>query len=332
MSQLHDIIDDIRGQRVLVCPLNWGLGHATRCVPIVKELLAHEKTVILAAEGQAFSFLKKEFPELQIINFQGINANYGSGKSQVFAMLRQVPKFLYQIWREHRELKKIIAENNIETVVSDNRFGLWNKRVQSIYITHQLMVKMPMKWRFLEKTIWRFHGWFIKHYQRCWIPDDEQKKLSGDLAHKFPLPQNARFIGILSRFSDVKTDENCVSPYQTIALISGPEPQRTLFENQLIAKFQNNKNATLIVRGLPSESAEMAKIGNITFKNHLETNELAQFLSTTPNIICRSGYSNLMDLTTLNRTATLVPTSGQTEQEYLAEYVQKFGFSMFKFD
>ncbi|MGN0187526.1 MAG: glycosyltransferase family protein [Paludibacteraceae bacterium] len=327
---LHtDIITaDVRGNRILVCPLNWGLGHATRCVPIVRALIKSGKTVIIAADGEPLAFLQQEFPHIETIYFGGLTVKYANGTSQIGAMLRQLPKFAYQIWREHRKLAEIIDKNNIDTIISDNRFGLWNKQIRCIYITHQLMIKMPIKWRFLESVVWRMHRWFIRHYHRCWIPDEAEDGLSGDLAHKYPIPENGVFIGILSRFENTFNNENLPpSPYNTIALISGPEPQRTLFEKQIVELLRNNNYASLVVRGMPA-TVSTKQIGQITIVNHLDSNHLEQLLRTTPHIICRSGYTTLMDLTTLQRTATLVPTPGQTEQEYLADYVRQFGFNL----
>lgn len=325
---LHtDVITaDVRGTRVLVCPLNWGLGHATRCVPIVRALKAAGKTVIVAADGEPMAFMQQEFPDIEVIEFGGLTVTYTAGKSQIGAMLRQLPKFLFRIWREHRKIGEIIAKKRIDTIISDNRFGLWNKHVYSIYITHQLMIKMPMKWRFLERSAWRIHRWFIRHYRRCWIPDEVENGLSGDLSHKYPLPENGVFIGTLSRFGSATNQvQPAASPYNTIALVSGPEPQRTLFEQYLVERLRTDDQPAIIVRGLPA-THRTQHIGHITLADHLDSRQLEHLLRTTPHIICRSGYTTLMDLTTLQRTATLVPTPGQTEQEYLAEYVQKFGF------
>lgn len=323
-----DITADVRGTRVLVCPLNWGLGHATRCVPIVRALMAAGKHVIVAADGEPLAFLQQEFPNIETIEFGGLTVKYAPGKSQIGAMLRQMPKFLLQIWREHLKIGEIIEKKQIDTIISDNRFGLWHKQICSIYITHQLMVKMPMKWRFLEPIVWRIHGWFIAQYDYCWIPDKAENGLSGDLSHKYPLPENGRFIGILSRFDgDTNQTPPPTSPYNTIALVSGPEPQRTLFEQQLVELLSATHRPNLIVCGRPT-THNTRRTGQITLIDHLDSATLQTLLQTTPHIICRSGYTTLMDLVTLQRTATLVPTPGQTEQEYLAEYVQKFGFEL----
>ncbi len=330
-QNLSDEIAKIGGNRVLVCPLDWGLGHATRCTPIVRALLVAGKQVILAADGAAYRFLQTEFPDLLIVRFAGLTVRYSNSQSQVGAMLWQLPKFVFQIAREHRKLSEIIEKNRVDCVISDNRFGLWTRKAQCVYITHQMMVKMPKSCRFAEKMVWRLHQRIIKKYDFCWIPDDENLQLSGDLAHKYPLPQNAHFIGIISRFEKIILSSE-KSDFDCIGLVSGPEPQRTIFEKQLTELFSHENGRCLIVRGLPACSETLPSGENVEFCNHLKTSELQRLLSITPRIFCRSGYSTIMDLQTIGKTATLVPTSGQTEQEYLADYLQKFGFEKQTFE
>lgn len=323
-----DAIAAVPGQRILVCPLNWGLGHASRCVPIIKALEARGKTVILAADGFPLEFLKQEFPHLTTITFEGFRVKYASDSEQVHAMLSQLPQFVRGIMKEHRAIKKISAQNQIDTIISDNRFGLWNKRVHTIYMTHQLLVKMPVKWKFIEKFIWLLHRFFIKNYDACWIPDlPNAQNLTGDLTHKYQLPKNAHFIGILSRFSK-QTGLVEHSPYEAIAMISGPEPHRSILENKLIKYLQKSLFPSLIIRGVPSQQTEEVNILNVKLLSHLDTPTLQSLIASTPTIICRSGYSTLMDLVSLDKKAILIPTPGQTEQEYLAENMKKLGFTV----
>lgn len=323
-----DALNEVPGQRILVCPLNWGLGHASRCVPIIKALEERGKSVILAADGFPLEFLKQEFPHLPTISFDGIQVKYSRDGEQVNAMISQLPQFLRGIAKEHRAIKNICIENQIDTIISDNRFGLWNKRVHSIYMTHQLVVKMPVKWKFIERFLWRLHRSFIKRYDTCWIPDlADSENLTGDLTHKLPLPKNGRFIGILSRFTKQPRQlEN--SPYETIAMLSGPEPHRSILENKLIKYLQKSLFPSLIIRGVPSKKTEEVNIFNVKLLSHLDTPTLQKLIDSTPRIICRSGYSTLMDLVSLDKKAILVPTPGQTEQEYLAENMKHLGFTV----
>lgn len=314
--------------RVLVAPLNWGLGHATRCIPIIHQLLQENHEVIIAADGYPLRLLQQEFPSLELIELPSYQINYSKGKSQVFAMLKSVPKILGGIYREHHQLKKIIEKYKVEQVISDNRFGMWNKHIESIYITHQLMIKMPKYMRFLEPLVWWMHRLFINRYDVCWIPDYEgENNLSGDLAHKYTLPKHAKFIGPQSRFSLLlhQTKNKLQENYETVAVLSGPEPQRSIFEKQIVNCCFADVGKCLIVRGLPNDSSAMEYIGdNIAMVSHLDSENLAYHLQQAKKIICRSGYSSIMDLHVLNclHKAELHPTPGQTEQEYLAIYHQ----------
>ena len=349
--------------RVLVAPLNWGLGHATRCVPIIKGLLAEGHEVVIAADGYPLRFLRREFPHLEWVEFEGLKVRYADGQSQVGAMLRQLPSFLRGIWREHKELKRIVERYEIDVVVSDNRFGLWCRDVHSVYVTHQLMVKMPRGLKWMEWAVWRLHRWFIGHYDECWVPDVEgEDNLSGDLSHKYPLLKNTKFIGPLSRFSttsirweDVRVEAEALGlkeRYDVVAVLSGPEPHRTNLEREITdyrlqitdngLQITNNSqqstvnsqqtltpsrqgsktdgSSLLIVQGLPADDLRLAEHKNgVDYIPHLPTELLQWYMQEAREIVCRSGYSSIMDLHTIGRKAHLIPTPGQTEQIYLAE-------------
>ena len=195
----------IYGQRVLVAPLSWGLGHATRCVPIVRALLEAGKRVVIASDGYSMEFLQQEFSgKVEFVEFPWCQVVYSKRNCQVLSMLCQLPKFIVAICREHIRLPHIIDRYNIDTVISDNRFGLWTKRVKSIYITHQISVKITKRDSLLNYLLYRIHRYLIGRYSECWIPDFEGKNnLSGDLSHRYRLPDNAYFIGILSRFQAI---------------------------------------------------------------------------------------------------------------------------------
>ena len=312
--------------KTLVAPLNWGLGHATRCIPLIQELLSEGHEIIIASDGHPMELLKAVFPGFSFIELPSYPIRYNKGKSQLTAMLRSIPVILWGIIREHHQLKKIIREHQIKRVISDNRFGLWNKQIHSTYITHQLMIKMPKGLGFMTPVVWLGHRFFINRFDDCVIPDYEGKEnLSGDLSHKYPLPRHARFIGPLSRFAQISTQSPIIPDlrFDTVALVSGPEPQRTIFEQQLIKRFKNTDERVLIIQGLPADKTSRQieqSHENLTILPHLDTNNLASILLQAKKIICRSGYSTIMDLHALNclDKAELIPTPGQTEQEYLA--------------
>lgn len=277
----------------------------------------HEPVVV--ADGFPLAFLQQEFPSLRFIEFPSYAVYYAAGKSQMGAMLFNFPNIIKGIVREHFWLRNLLLSEHFDQIVSDNRFGMWNKRVHSIYITHQLMVKMPRGLKILEPLVHRIHKAFINQYDECWIPDrEEDGGLSGDLAHQYPLPLNAKFIGVLSRFQSMENIQSNTE-FDVVAVISGVEPQRTIFEEALIRKYKNKAEDMLIVCGQPQTVKNERKDGNISLVAHLPDAEMAAVILGAKKIICRSGYSSIMDLEALKclYKAELIPTPGQTEQEYL---------------
>lgn len=323
-----NIIPKIEGQqRILVAPLNWGLGHASRCIPVISELQAQGHTIIIAADGYPLQLLREEFPHLSYIEFPSFNIKYSSKSSQIGAMMLSLPRILCGIRNEHYQLKRLIKDLRLTMIISDNRFGLWSKQIPCVYITHQLMIKMPKGLACFENLLWRMHRSIINKYADCWIPDFEAEGgLSGDLAHKYILPKHARFIGGLSRFTNVHDAEES-DPIDVLAVLSGPEPHRTLLEKELISKYKDSSLKVVIVQGQPVAEIKRTVINNIQILSHLPSAELKAYMMQAGEIICRSGYSSIMDLYVLKRKATLIPTPGQTEQEYLAEWNTKKGLS-----
>ncbi len=308
--------------RILICPLDWGLGHATRCIPIIRKYLEEKAEVIIAAEGRPFVLLQNEFPQLQFVKFLGYDIAYAENRSMVLQMLFSSPKIVFKIYQEHQALEKIIDEYKIDTVISDNRYGLWNKNVKCIFMTHQIMIKSTNQLKFLEPILYRINKWFIKHYDECWIPDYAgENNLSGDLSHQYPLPHNAKFIGPLSRFTAHSPTSSLREEGQKLLiLLSGPEPQRTILEKKIMEQLTTIKIKTTIVRGTPGLTEKLNAPNHVTLYSHLETNQMQEAILNAQIILCRSGYSTIMDLAVLNKKAVFIPTPGQTEQEYLASY------------
>ena len=310
-----------RKARVLVAPLEWGLGHATRCIPIIHELLAGGCEVLIGAEGAAKTLLQQEFPQISFLPLRGYRMQYSRKSSWLpLKLLLQFPKMIRSIYNEHRWLKKLIEQEKIDAVISDNRFGLYNTSIPCIYITHQLTIKTGN--RFTQWIAQKIHYRFINKYTACWVPDAAgDNNLAGELSHPKHVPKiPVKYLGPLSRF-----EKNAAAKkYELTVIISGPEPQRTIFEELLLNELRHYKEAVLFVRGLPGNFAPAPIVNsNIEIQDHLSATAMNEAIEGSELIISRSGYTTIMDLVKLQRNAILVPTPGQTEQEYLGTYLME---------
>jgi hypothetical protein len=229
---------------MLIAPLPWGLGHASRCIPIITELLEKGCDVIIACSYEAKSLLTLQFPGLKIIAFNGYNIKYSNTRFFFgIKILLQIPGILHSVISEHSQLKKLLKVYNISVVVSDNRPGFFSKTVHSVYITHQLKIKTGVS--LTEKLINHIHHFFIKKFDECWVPDDQFKSLAGELSSSDRL-KNVKYIGPISRFAK---QENQQQKYDIIVVLSGPEPQRTLLENLLLKQLATTTYKVFFVRG-----------------------------------------------------------------------------------
>ena len=305
--------------RVLVAPLDWGLGHATRCVPIINQLILLGCSLYIVADKKNFFLLQKEFPNTVFLRYKGYEIKYSRQKKfLLLKLIFQSPKIIHRIFLENIWLKKIIKKYSIDAVISDNRFGMHNKNVPSIYITHQLYIKTGN--RLFEKIAQKTHYYFIKKYTACWIPDIEKNGLAGELSHPKKLPQNAIYISPISRFVSMPESKFF---NDLLIIISGPEPQRTIFEKEILEQIKLIKGNIIFIRGLPSENQKPENFGEVKIENHVPSYELNKMIEGSKIIISRSGYTTVMDLATLRKKAILIPTPGQTEQEYLAKYLSE---------
>lgn len=316
--------------RILVAPLDWGLGHATRCIPIIRELLAQGCEVFLAGEGAQEVLLKNEFPELPFLSLPGYRIRYARTKNGlIWKMIQQGPKIRRAILYEHQWLKKMVVLHHLDAVISDNRYGLYHDKIPCVFITHQLLIKSAAgKWT--EKILQKKNYKYINRFTECWVPDiEEANNWSGDLSHPFNKPLvPLHYIGLLSRFSkppalpDEKKDH-------LLILLSGPEPQRSMLEEKLIHDASQFNGTAVIVRGLPGHASFLPSTGMINVFNHLPAEALQKQIEEAEYVISRSGYSTVMDLAALQKKSILIPTPGQTEQEYLGQWLEKkqFGIS-----
>ena len=304
----------------MVAPLDWGLGHVTRCIPIIRALIYNGFEVVLAAENAQANLLKNEFPLLLLLPLKGYRVTYSKYKWWLpVALFLQLPRVLVLIRQENRWLNGIIAEHGIDLVISDNRFGLYSGKIPCIFITHQLTIKAPFVW--VQNLIRKINYSFINRFTSCWVPDAIGKNnLAGLLSHPTHLPKTKlHYIGLLSRFVEVSAENK----YDFCILLSGPEPQRTLLEEKILTGLALVPGKILLVRGMPGNTESLSVPKNTTVQNHLSGNLLQEAILQSSYIISRSGYTTLMEILSLYKKSILIPTPGQTEQEYLAKKLQK---------
>ena len=307
--------------RVLIAPLDWGLGHATRCIPLIKAFIQCNCKVIIACNPVAKKILKPEFPQLIFLPLNGYNIRYAATKQRfALSLLLQVPRIVKAIRREHNWLQKIVAEHTIDVVISDNRYGLYHNTKPSVFITHQLLIQTPFRW--LTTWLQNINYLFINRFSECWVPDFASDiNMAGRLSHPEKLPSiPVVYIGVLSRFLKENVTK---TTYKWLFVLSGPEPQRTILENKLIKSIASIKNPVLFVRGLPDSNDVLKLPDNCNVFNYLSTTDLCKAFAQSEYIVSRSGYTTVMEILAMKKKAILIPTPGQTEQEYLAAHLMK---------
>lgn len=311
--------------RILVAPLNWGLGHATRCVPIIRALLQQKQEVLLASDGRALALLRAEFPTLLAFELPAYNVTYRT-KNMFWNIGWQLPKIFRAVRRERRVIRDLVSQNSISTIISDNRFGAYTTSTHNIFLTHQLHLKIPFA-PFASITNWMNH-YCIRRFDECWVPDLAEAKfsLADSLSHPPLQDMPTHYLGVLSRFK--RSPQNQVTSASSIkwdvfVLLSGPEPQRTYLEKKLIAQLKSSRWRAIIAQGKTEQKTSSQLTDRIKIVSYLTAAEIERIAKASKMLLCRSGYSTIMDLYQLQKRAILIPTPGQTEQEYLAAELKR---------
>lgn len=310
-------------KKILIAPLNWGLGHATRCIPIIDALIKHSFIPVLASDGAALSLLTKEFPDLQALELPSYNITYPKkGNFLKLKLFKDSPKIIKTIYKEQKAIQSIVKNHAIDGIISDNRFGVYHKNLTSVFITHQLKVLSG-------NTTWlstKLHQNTIKRFDQCWVPDVlGQTNLSGKMGHIQNPTFNIAYIGPLSRFEK----KPCETLYDVMVLLSGPEPQREILEKKLLEEFENYRGKILFVRGVLEAEQSVKVRGNLIIYNFMTTELLETSLNSSRLVVARTGYTTIMDLAKLGKKAFFIPTPGQFEQIYLAKRMQQNNMAPF---
>jgi uncharacterized protein (TIGR00661 family) len=313
-------------ERVLVAPLDWGLGHATRCIPVIRELQLQDCEVLIAGSGDSLELLRQEFPHLKTFHLPGYRPRYPAKGSMALRMACQLPKFWNVISAEHKAISRLIEKENINKLISDNRYGCWSPKIPCAFITHQSNILMPQRFGWLQHSVRRLSDYLINRFSTCWIPDfPAGHSLAGDLISfkRSGLKIEREYIGWLSRF---EPSPAVSKKFDVVAILSGPEPQRSLLENTLISQLKSSGLRYRLVRGLPQLPDTQSTNEVINF---LPSAQLQQLIAGADLVISRSGYSTVMDMCAMQKKVVFIPTPGQTEQEYLSRRLMEKGIAFF---
>jgi hypothetical protein len=317
----------MKQKSVCISPLDWGLGHATRCITLIRALERLHYKIYIATDGKHEIILKEAFHNAIFLKLRGYRIWYTKQRALlVFGIILQIPKIIYAIIHEYFWLKNTANKYQFDLIISDNRFGFFHKKMKSVFITHQLELQTPYHWTTrLNQII--FYS-FIKKFAACWIADMEPPHhLSGNLAnpkHKPSVPiwymnclSRLPIDGALNKTGEEKNEKNLF-----LGIVSGPEPQRTLFENILWQQGNAMQQKFAVVAGLPDQKAYFKKSELGILYPHLSAKDLVNEIMEAEFIICRGGYTSLMELIPFKKKLIIVPTPGQTEQAYLGQYWQ----------
>jgi len=316
---------------VLITPLNWGLGHATRMVPVIEHLVQRNARVLVAADKRPLEFLKLRFPHIEFIRFPGYEPRYPNNSMIAIHIALSLPLMWQHSRKAHRLLQEIVAEYKVDIVISDNRFECYSAHTYNVFISHQLQIQTKGWQHIFKPFINKLNYSYIKRYDELWIPDvkDAEKNLSGKLSHvsKFPV-SNYHFIGPLSRFESnygkIQHDN-----IDLLVILSGPEPQRSILADLITKQVYKSQLKTTIIQGKPEEN-KTTREENITFISHADDTHMAMLIQSAEMIISRPGYTTIMDLCMFGKKAIFIPTPGQTEQAYLAKKMTLEGYCFYE--
>ena len=310
-------------RRILVAPLDWGLGHTARCVPVIAHLQACGHIPIVACNAWQRVFIEKTFGPIDIIDLPGYNITYSRWNQYAQAgLLSQIPGILRTIRTERQWLQHTVQQHRIEGIISDNRYGLYHDTLPSVIMTHQLQIKTGMG-SAADRTLQKMHYKYLERFAATWVVDAPgTPNLGGGLSHPQTLPRNAVHMGLLSRFANESAGNESGD---IVILLSGPEPQRGELEKILWAQAYSIDRKITFIAGSATAVVPQHIPAHITYHAQLAGAALLSVLKNAGLVVCRSGYSTLMDLVALHKKAILLPTPGQTEQQYLGTHLHTQG-------
>jgi hypothetical protein len=329
---------------IFVSPLSWGLGHATRDIPIIRELLKHNHKITIASSGPSLTLLKKEFPQCTFIYFPDYPPPYTKSRFFVAKFTVYIPVMLHAIHVEEKVARRIFEKDKYDLIISDNRFGVYSPSVPSFFVSHQLRFSAPKILAFAEELAQTFNSRFHEKFTRVIVPDNspDTVSLSGTLSCNTRKTTQERiyYAGILSSIRKMDIEEDI----DFLISVSGPEPQRTMLEEVMFKQVQKLPGKKMMLLGKPGENFEYkmparhsgtcpqaSRRGGgdefTTVKSHAGREEMSILMNRAKFIVSRSGYTTVMEIAELGKKKCLfIPTPGQTEQVYLSQYYMEKGW------
>jgi uncharacterized protein (TIGR00661 family) len=309
---------------IFIAPLNWGLGHATRDLPLIKAFLERGDKVFIAAHDRARMLLESEVPQCEFVDFPEYPIRYPQSSFFVTRFMFVIfPRMLRAMYREKKQLKLLHKKYQFDFIISDNRFCLYLKNVKSYLISHQLRYILPFPVTRLESWPEYFTSSFFKHYDKIFIPDkDDPDSLTGELSHnmRYLVKEKLHYCGILN---DIQ--KSSLSPKKDIdyfVIISGPEPQRTKLERIIFKQVNSLSGKIVVALGMPEKNYKIHQ-GNATFHTYINRRQIHEYLQRSKFIIARPGYTTIMEMIHFGLKGLFIPTPGQIEQVYLAKYYEE---------
>lgn len=298
----------------MISPLNWGLGHVTRSIPIIKELNKHNEVYICCDEDQE-QLYRHYFPSQWYIPHQGYPFKFNGKGLWIMDFVKRIGRLLEFQREEQKTVEELVRKFDIDVVISDQRYGFRSFSTKNVIISHQLNLPVPA----LLFPIQLWNKTLINKFDEVWIPDTKKHQLAGKLSRS--TLKKAAYIGTCSRF-DYDAVDRYIPRTKTIrylAIISGPTPYNQRFFDTTYQKLvKSNRYSVVIVPptvSFPATTPEHIKI--VKSPNH---DDFLNLLLKSEIVISRAGYSTLMDLISTENKAILIPTKGQHEQLYLAEH------------
>lgn len=297
------------------------MGHATRCLPVIRACRKKGAEVIVMGSASVLKRIKLDFPDIRLIEEELYVPVYSKRWPAWIKIIAQGLFILKSERSSYSRLQTLIKDEGIDLILSDNRYFVYSELCRSVLISHQLNPRTPSFLKGFQWFVKKRVASFCRPFQEVWVPDSNEKRpLSGDLSINHLLQSKIKFCGFLSRF-EVFESEIPKGQYDLL-ILSGPAPQPQLLLDIVASVYRKQTRKLQVISSVKLSCKE----GVVLILNPGDA-EFKSLVSGAQNIICRSGYSTIMDLLALNRRALLIPTPGQTEQEYLADHLQGQGFT-----